>query len=229
MYQHFKEHYETIFPLNPSALSLAQSQIQNQQDLIVDLGCGTGELLAQIKSSAPRLGLDLEPEFIARAQARDPSGSYACRDLCECECPQKAQLIFSFGNVVSHLSPEQFQAWVNVIERNLISGGRWIFHCIHWDRFKGLKEHHYPDLIKAQLKFKRSYLNICEGSCDFATSLWQDEEERFHSKQKLFTHSMSWLLEQHSGFELKEQWANYQQSPCTEQDISRVYVFQKKS
>jgi ubiquinone/menaquinone biosynthesis C-methylase UbiE len=66
----------------PMSLTRAQAKDQRHQVLaelrLLDLGCGTGRFLAQIKSNWPRLpviGIDLSPHYLAEARERLASWS----------------------------------------------------------------------------------------------------------------------------------------------------------
>jgi len=88
-------------------------------EAILDLGCGTGELTAQIAESGARVtGVDASPDMIAGAQARHPSVMFAVQDAHQLAVQEDFCAVFSnaalhwmkplpavFSNVAAALRP----------------------------------------------------------------------------------------------------------------------------
>lgn len=65
-------------------------------EAILDLGCGTGELSAQVAESGARVtGVDASPDMIAGAQARYPSVTFAVQDAHHLTFRQEFDAVFS--------------------------------------------------------------------------------------------------------------------------------------
>jgi len=91
---------------------------------IVDLGCGTGPLTAEIaKSGADVLGFDLSPEMIEHARKNFPALRFEVADASEFTVPEPVDAVFS--NAALHWVRRAEDA-VQAIARALKSGGRFV-------------------------------------------------------------------------------------------------------
>ena len=143
MYNDLKKYYDTIFPCQPVALKLVEHYLDmDDPSGVVELGCGTGTLLRQVKHPY-RFGIDPEISFLQEAKAKDPKGNYHHGPLADISLP-KCSLFYSLGNVISHLTPEQLEGWAKLIFDKLRPGGHWLVHTIHWDRFNRESDFTYP-------------------------------------------------------------------------------------
>ena len=244
MYSSFAEVYDCIFPVSASALDLILGYV-NSKTRILELGCGTGALLKELKALR-KVGLDIEPALIAKAQKKicfEPpeqssfaqinaeldNAEFICAELMDFGPSQPAaafDLIFSLGNVVSHLEPQQFKNWLENIHRLLVPGGYWIFHIIHWDDILKFTDYSYPPLKRGDYIFNRNYSDISAQSLNFKTRLTQGEALVFEQKQILYPHSSAFLNQIHHGFKNLEIWADYAKNPPA--GISRVLVMQRQ-
>ena len=90
----------------------ARRRLSGRHDpLVVDLGCGSGALLMQVRQSIPEarlLGVDLEPLALANAEKRLPDAEFHPADLETGSCPAledragKADIILC-SEVLEHL------------------------------------------------------------------------------------------------------------------------------
>ena len=70
-------------------------------ELIVDLGCGAGQLTAEIAGRGARvMGIDSAPSMVAQARANYPTLSFRLADATSFNLPEKADAVFS--NAVLH-------------------------------------------------------------------------------------------------------------------------------
>lgn len=90
---------------------------------ILDLGCGTGQLTAQIAQTAEVLGLDYSAEMIANAKANYPNLAFAVADARNFEVEQPFDAVFS--NATLHWIPEA-DAVIRSIYKALKPGGRFV-------------------------------------------------------------------------------------------------------
>ena len=244
MYSSFAEVYDNIFPVSASALDLIRGY-STPSTRILELGCGTGALLKKLKALR-KVGLDIEPALIAKAHKKicleqiEQSSSaqingeldnaeFICAEMMDFGPSQPAasfELIFSLGNVVSHLEPQQFKNWLENIHRLLVPGGCWIFHIIHWDSILKLADYNYPPLKRGDYIFNRNYGDISAQSLSFRSCLTRGDELVFEQKQILYPHSSYFLMQIHRGFKNLEIWADYAKNPPT--GISRVLVMQRQ-
>lgn len=247
MYASFADFYDTIFPCSPTALELIQG-FSSPTSRILELGCGTGALLKNVKAQRA-VGLDIEPALIAKAKAhKDAHGAgptqkataleggtttlerpeFICAELLDFGPSQPEasfELVFSLGNVVSHLEPQHFIKWLEEIHRLLVPGGRWIFHVIYWDDILNQTQYNYPPLKRGEYIFNRSYGDISEQSLSFQSCLTQGERTVFEQKQILVPHRFAFLMQIHHRFNNLSVWADYAKNP--QGGISRVVVMQR--
>lgn len=92
---------------------------------ILDLGCGTGELADQIKSSgAEVIGVDSSPEMIAKAKDNFPDITFRVQDATALTFENPFDAIFS--NATLHWVTDAEQAARSIYD-NLKTGGRFVF------------------------------------------------------------------------------------------------------
>lgn len=101
------------------------SQLNPQAgELILDLGCGTGQLAQQIaESGAAVIGLDSDREMIASAQANYPQLSFQVADAADFQLETPVDAVFS--NAALHWVT-QAQSAAECIAKSLKPGGRFV-------------------------------------------------------------------------------------------------------
>lgn len=91
---------------------------------ILDLGCGTGQLSAEIAASGAHVtGIDRSPEMVAEARKKFPALRFAVGDARALPFSEEFDAVFS--NAMLHWIPEA-QAVVEGISRALAPGGRFV-------------------------------------------------------------------------------------------------------
>jgi trans-aconitate methyltransferase len=91
---------------------------------ILDFGCGTGDLAAEIsKSRADVVGMDISPEMIGRARNKYPNLAFYCADGTKWRPEHLFDAIFS--NAALHWIKDAGAA-VTTIKDSLVPGGRFI-------------------------------------------------------------------------------------------------------
>jgi SAM-dependent methyltransferase len=87
------------------------AEIIGQQDRVIDLGCGLGDLLAWLRRergfAGEYLGLDLVPEFVAHARqdfSRDPKASFREFDVAREELPAEHDVVVQSGMFNNQMS-----------------------------------------------------------------------------------------------------------------------------
>lgn len=93
---------------------------------IVDLGCGTGHLTAEIASSGAQVeGLDADPQMLDRARAEHPHITFRQADARHFSVHEPVDAVFS--NATLHWIPEADQQQVlDHVHRALRPGGRFV-------------------------------------------------------------------------------------------------------
>ena len=86
---------------------------------VLDVGCANGEFLYYLRSLYPRIrvaGVDVSPEFLARARELVPDGTFSVGDIYSGENLPSRGFDLVFTNGVNYLLPN-YEPWL----RNLIS------------------------------------------------------------------------------------------------------------
>lgn len=93
---------------------------------ILDLGCGTAEILSFLPSDITYVGYDMSPEYIAAARAKfSARGTFHCRLLEETEVAtlEKFDLVMGLG-VLHHLDDGSAEQFMRLANAALKSDGR---------------------------------------------------------------------------------------------------------
>ncbi len=93
-------------------------------ELILDLGCGTGHLTAQIaQSGAKIIGFDASPAMLESARRDYPNLDFRCADARDFNFPERFDAVFS--NAALHWIHEP-EAVISRVAQHLKSGGRFV-------------------------------------------------------------------------------------------------------
>jgi 2-polyprenyl-3-methyl-5-hydroxy-6-metoxy-1,4-benzoquinol methylase len=93
---------------------------------ILDLGCGTAEILTELPSDVTYVGYDMSPEYIAAAQKKFAGrGTFHCRLLEQAEVAtlEKFDLVMGIG-VLHHLDDATARQFMTIAKGVLKEGGR---------------------------------------------------------------------------------------------------------
>ncbi len=91
---------------------------------IIDLGCGIGQLTAEIATrGAEVIGIDSDPEMIALARKKHPDLNFICASGEDFSLPEKADGVFSNAALHWMKKPEPV---ITSVKRALKPGGRFV-------------------------------------------------------------------------------------------------------
>jgi len=94
---------------------------------VLDIGCGTGELLAYLPPAIEYLGYDVSPEYIATARPRFPRAEFVCGLLNLNDVAARAPFdIVVASALLHHLDDEGVRSLMPVVRQALRSGGRFV-------------------------------------------------------------------------------------------------------
>jgi SAM-dependent methyltransferase len=91
-------------------------------DSLLDVGCGSGEFIAQISGAFPEVrmeGIDLSPEMVRRARERGVEAH--CVDLCDVE--GRFDVITCVFDMLNYLSAEELPGFLSCLKDRLNPGG----------------------------------------------------------------------------------------------------------
>lgn len=95
---------------------------------LLELGCGTGSILAGLSSVPSLTGLDLSPQMLAIARAKVPAARFIQADMTTFELGERFDVIICVFDTLNHLLV--FDAWISVfdhVREHLTDGGLFIF------------------------------------------------------------------------------------------------------
>jgi trans-aconitate 2-methyltransferase len=102
----------------------------NGDEVVLDAGCGSGRVTAELVARVPRgrvYGVDVAPSMAAHAaQALDGRATILCQDLVELELPEPVDVAFS--NATFHWIGDH-PALFSALHRSLNPGGRLLAQC----------------------------------------------------------------------------------------------------
>ncbi|HTZ32214.1 MAG TPA: methyltransferase domain-containing protein [Methylomirabilota bacterium] len=85
-------------------------------ELILDIGCGTGHLTAQIAATGAHVtGVDRSPEMILQARSEHPAITFEVMDVRELSFPQKFDAVFSNATLHWITNPEPAVAAISSV------------------------------------------------------------------------------------------------------------------
>jgi trans-aconitate methyltransferase len=117
----YQDQHSYVWQLGGNLLELLQPRAGER---ILDIGCGTGQLTADIAGSGARVtGLDSSPDMIEQARRNYPDIPFVLGDAASFSFPEQFDAIFS--NAALHWVPDH-QAVAGSIARALLPGGRFV-------------------------------------------------------------------------------------------------------
>jgi len=233
-YSEFACWYEQIFPFREEVYLFLREHAVPSGSGVLDAGCGPGHYCSRFHHDGFRsTGIDLDPEMIAAAAATSPTIAFHCMDITElASLKQSFRLIYSIGNVVAHLSPDRFSAFLNEVYSALEPGGCWIFQTVNWDYLLRLTEYHFPvkTVGNGSLSFYRRYLDISPEQVIFEVELMADDKKIFNEQAILYPLTADSFRQRHeaAGFFLEGTYSGFDKKAFSqEQNSGLVMVFRK--
>jgi SAM-dependent methyltransferase len=116
---------------------------------VLELGCGTGAVLAGLGSGLALTGLDLSPEMLAYAKRRCPSARLYEGDMTTFSRTEQFDVVLCVFDTLNHVAT--FEGWQSMFERvhaHLVEGGLFIFDINTLGRLRQLGDsapwvHHF--------------------------------------------------------------------------------------
>jgi SAM-dependent methyltransferase len=142
-YASFSLFYDQIMGDRSEEFERVRSQIRRHSaaaKTLLELGCGTGAILAGLREEFAVTGLDRSPEMLAVAAARLPSTPLVQADMTSFALDTRFDVVICVFDTLNHLP--LFSEWLALFERayeHLDDGGLFIFDVNTTGRLRGLE------------------------------------------------------------------------------------------
>lgn len=231
-YTNFAKDYEEIFPYRENIYSFLHSYLKTKNTRILDIGCATGHYCGKFSSEGYNVsGIDLDSAMIdmARKYYRDPE--FKVLNLTDLQKIKITfDLVYSTGNVMAHISAEDFTSFLQSLKRKLTERGIWIFQVINWDYILKLNEFDFPIIETGSKIFHRKYTEITSKDLIFTSELKNkpDGTSVFKDKVRMYPLSSEAYIKMHEnmGFKLLGQYKDYRGGEYSPLEFSaNIFVF----
>lgn len=126
-YEAFSHVYEVMNYDFPYDLWIDVIHPYNKQTSILDVGCGTGEILKRLDAKI-KIGIDNSERMIEIAKDNNPSASYKVRDMRDFKLAMRFDLIIATADVLNYVNDmEELKRVLNTIKSHLSDDGVFIF------------------------------------------------------------------------------------------------------
>ncbi len=180
-YESIADYYDLIFPFRPVQADFIRRRMKelpgsNEKKRILDVGCGTGALAAELgREGFLVTGIDFDEEMVGRARERG-GADFRRLDMRRIDTEFEGEVfhgIFCFGNTLVHLTdPGDIADFIRKAASLLVSGGRTGFQIINYDRIFDRDIRGLPTIETDHIRFQRDYrLDESTGLIDFHTVL----------------------------------------------------------
>ena len=183
--------------------------------LLVDLGCGGGQWLAQAdKSGYETVGIDVSPSMIQQAKRHSPNSTFVCASCTDADIPD-CDAVTALGEPLNYLnSGRLMRRTIKNVFKSIRTGGLFIFDARHPPRRQVAPiDHHRSDedwfcharIEEDQNQLTRRITTFCRVGKNFR------RDQEFHRLKLFSKHQMlDWLRK--SGFRVRvfRSYGNYQ-------------------
>ena len=130
-YDHFARFYDALMndPLANVARVLGyRERHMAHADSLLELGCGSGSILAGLHELDRLVGLDRSPQMLAAARAKVPHARFFQADMTTFELDERFDIVICVFDTLNHLvSLEEWRALFERARAHLRAGGLFVF------------------------------------------------------------------------------------------------------
>lgn len=130
-YSSFARFYDTLMddpqPKSARVLAAIEKFLPDASSLL-ELGCGTGSILAGLRTIPSLVGLDRSPEMLKFARAKVPSARLIETDIASFDLDERFDVAICVFDTLNHLP--SFNLWTDLFGRvydHLVRGGLFVF------------------------------------------------------------------------------------------------------
>jgi SAM-dependent methyltransferase len=131
-YEHFARHYDEVTGRDPLANGArVRGHLRRHVPgaaALLELGCGSGQILAALTEVPSLTGIDRSPQMLSRARARVPRARLIEADMADFDLGERFDAVICVFDTLNHLAG--FERWCALFERaaaHLRTGGLFAF------------------------------------------------------------------------------------------------------
>ena len=143
-YTGFAEFYDRIMGDRSEEVARVQAYISKHLPLarsLLELGCGTGALLAGLTGGLAVTGMDRSPQMLAQALESAPAATLVQADMTDFRLPARFDVVICMFDTLNHVP--SFRGWLSLFSRvheHLADGGLFIFDVNTAGRLRRLND-----------------------------------------------------------------------------------------
>ncbi|NOQ38303.1 methyltransferase domain-containing protein [archaeon] len=156
---------------------------RSESQSLLELGCGTGNILVELSKKYETYGLDLSPEMLEIAGKKDKKSVYKHRDMTDFDFGRKFDAICCMYDSINHLT--SLNHWKRMFDccfRHLVDGGLLIFDFNTLYKFS-LLDMKGPTYFKAGKDFVLLENSAKKDRCTWHFNIFKKEKDVY----KLFS------------------------------------------
>ncbi|MFA5080397.1 MAG: class I SAM-dependent methyltransferase [Candidatus Paceibacterota bacterium] len=161
-----------------------------EDKVILELGCGTGEIIKRLSKNNKTFGIDISSEMIKVAQKKDKETKYIVMDMRDFKLPYLYDIIFCAFDSINHIP--NISEWEKVFQnskKHLNDNGILIFDFNTIEKFSAINN---KTLIKNGKDFYASISTKSnKNKCIWDVSIFEKEKENKYRlyKEKIVEYS----------------------------------------
>lgn len=216
LYKHIAGVYDELFPLNQACIEALDKLVpahainedntlgataathcgksefvnsagDHHQRRVLDLGCATGTLISALEARGwETLGIELDPEMVARAHGNVIQGSLLEADrlvYLEYAQPNRSNnnstsldnyydAVLCLGNTLPHIKQSEYEAFFTMVSRLLADDGLFIIQTLNYSHPSVKPGFVFPPIAAKNVIFNRKYEEgKPDGTLTFATDI----------------------------------------------------------
>ena len=203
---------------------------------ILDIGCASGHYCGKFAADGYTItGIDLDPDMISTAVNTYPKADFKVLNLTDIALlTAEFGIAYSTGNVMAHVSIDDFRSFLSSLKKNMPAGGIWIFQVINWDYILQQDDFIFSEIETEDKIFLRHYSDINTNTLIFNTELKDKNTGKIVFKDNVTmypVHSEKYIsIHKEAGFDLLGHYADYEKATFNRYNFSAdIYVFQQRN
>jgi trans-aconitate methyltransferase len=141
------------------------NEYRKQAKKILEIGCGIGEVLANLPERYAVYGLDVERDYIEVCRRRIPNGKFFVSSMHNFKIDEKFDVIFSANDAVNFLKDfAQWKSTFKAVNEHLNTDGLFIFDV------------YTPKMLRDTLHWQEKYNRSTSSVREFPKGYYYDKE-----------------------------------------------------